>query len=159
MEIRPASLADLDALCGLSELFFAHNDAQQPEYCRPVSFDKAAPDYGAYPKFVIESETQEHLLATEGGAVIGFCHVSQAETEPYASIAPHRFANIVDLFVLPERRSAGVGSALLRAAADWAKRRKLDYLELLVLAENKRAHSFYLRSGFGAASTTMRLPL
>ena len=159
MEIRLAVPADADALCALYEIFFDQNAAEQPEYYRPVQYPTSASDYGAYPKSVIASESADFLVAVQDSEVIGFIHVSEDKTSPYASIVPHRFAHVVDFVVRPDRRNCGVGALLLEHAKQWAQARNLDYLELFVLKQNENAHRFYRAHEFGDVSTTMRCPL
>ena len=57
------------------------------------------------------------------------------------------------------RISQGIAVALLIAAKDWAKHRRLDYIELKVVAGNKNAIDFYDWQGFNTVMHTMRTPL
>ncbi|MGE7673281.1 GNAT family N-acetyltransferase [Lysinibacillus sp. NPDC094403] len=50
-----------------------------------------------------------------------------------------------------------IGSVLLHEAKKWAEERKLDYLELNVLAENIGAINLYNKHGFKEMCHTMRL--
>ena len=47
----------------------------------------------------------------------------------------------------PERRSAGIGKALLDAARDWARERGATHLELDSAETRPDAHRFYEREG------------
>jgi ribosomal protein S18 acetylase RimI-like enzyme len=156
MEIRLGALSDVDARCVLYELFFEYNSSQQPEYYRAVHYPKASPRYGEYPRNVITSATDDFFVAADNGRIVGFLHVSEDSTPPFASVVPHRYAEVVDLFVTEPHRRLGIGSALVDAAKAWAKARGLDYLNLLVLNENADASGFYQRYGFKTVSQTMR---
>ena len=57
------------------------------------------------------------------------------------------------LFVAPEARGQGVGTALLDAVCDEAKRRGYDEVRLDVIDTNPRAKSLYLHEGFREVST------
>jgi GNAT superfamily N-acetyltransferase len=63
---------------------------------------------------------------------------------------------IEDLVVRPERRGAGVGSALLDAAIEEAKSRDLLRIALLTDRSNTKARRFYARYGF---AESMMMPL
>jgi ribosomal protein S18 acetylase RimI-like enzyme len=57
-------------------------------------------------------------------------------------------SEIASLYVLPERRHGGVGSALLTAALD-ELRAHGEHATLWVFADNHPARAFYARFGFG----------
>ena len=50
--------------------------------------------------------------------------------------------------VKPERRGAGIGTALLAAAEDEARRCGLPYMALMVTEENAVARRLYERAGY-----------
>ena len=54
---------------------------------------------------------------------------------------------IEDLAVAPDRRSAGIGKALLDAARAWARGRGATHLELDSAEARADAHRFYEREG------------
>jgi GNAT superfamily N-acetyltransferase len=81
------------------------------------------------------------FVAEDGGALIGFCTA-------YLDLNSVRFGRrcwIEDLAVDPERRSRGVGTALLDAAKDWARERRATHLELDSGEARADAHRFYER--------------
>ncbi len=69
------------------------------------------------------------------------------EDEPMASRL-RDCPDLEDLFVTPELRSRGIGSQLLAAAEDLARRRGYRRIGLGVGIDNPRAHALYLRSGY-----------
>ncbi len=54
---------------------------------------------------------------------------------------------VEDLAVDPERRSQGIGKALLDAVKAWARERGATHLELDSALERTDAHRFYDREG------------
>ena len=83
------------------------------------------------------------LVADDGGELIGICTA-------YQDIHSVRFgyrAWVEDLAVDPERRSQGIGKALLDAAQDWARERGATHLELDSAEARADAHRFYEREG------------
>lgn len=153
MEIRLATLSDIDPICRLYEEFFAYNAGLQPKYY------KAGKEAGEYPKSVIASEDSDIFIAVENGEARGLIHVRQARTPPFEAVAPHKYAEIVDLIVTAARRRKGAGSMLMDAAKQWSRARNLDYIELFVLSDAKGEFLFYEREGFVTVSHTMRCTL
>ena len=56
-----------------------------------------------------------------------------------------------DLVVRPDQRDHGLGTRLLRAAVDWARKEGLTRITLLTDADNARARRLYLRHGFAVS--------
>ena len=95
----------------------------------------------------IDSHDACVLVAEERGAptarLIGFCTA-------YQDLHSVRFgyrAWVEDLAVDPERRSLGVGKALLDAAKGWARERGATHFELDSALTRSDAHRFYEREG------------
>jgi ribosomal protein S18 acetylase RimI-like enzyme len=153
MEIRLAVPEDIQKISAVFEHFYTYNAGQQPQYYRQAA------EEGGYPLRIIENRLSDLYVALDGGAIIGLMHVEEKITPPNESIIPHRYADIVALFVDPTYRGQGVGDRLIRAAKKWAKGRKLNYLELFVLAENEGGLGFYKKAGFETVSFNMRMPL
>ena len=91
-----------------------------------------------------EHPTTLVLLAVAGGEPVGvavcFFGVSTFRARP--------LLNVHDLAVLPKFRGRGVGSALLGAVEDHARRRGCCKLTLEVQDDNARARTLYQRFGF-----------
>ncbi len=80
------------------------------------------------------------LIAEAGGAPIGFvcAFVPDADGSVYVN----------NLHALPERKGLGAGSALLDAAAQWARANGARAMHLKVLETNKAAIGFYEARGW-----------
>jgi RimJ/RimL family protein N-acetyltransferase len=78
------------------------------------------------------------FVAVAGAQVIGLIRVKPS---------PHGFG---DLAMLVDRdwRGRGAGSALVRAAVDWAREQGLHKLSLEVFTHNEAAIALYRKSGF-----------
>ena len=153
MEIRLATLDDIEPICRLYNEFFAYNARLQPRYCR------AGKERGEYPKATITSDNSDIFLAIENSVAVGFIHVREAQTPPFDSIVPHKYAEIIDFFVQAAHRKKGIGGGLIDAAKRWSKTRSLDYIELLVLSNAEDANRFYRHKNFVPVSHTMRYSL
>jgi GNAT superfamily N-acetyltransferase len=83
------------------------------------------------------------LVAEDDRALIAFCTA-------YLELNSVRFGQrcwVEDFAVDPERRSQGVGAALLRAAREWAREAGATHLELDSGLARTDAHRFYEREG------------
>ena len=70
-----------------------------------------------------------------------------------------RHAHIFLLYVMPEYRRQGIGSALMRHAEDWARARGDRQLGLQVFYNNQAALSLYHKLGYQTQSLWMVKPL
>jgi GNAT superfamily N-acetyltransferase len=133
VEIRQATRADLDVLVPLF-------DAYRQFYRQPSDLERAR-------RFLLERFEHEQsaiFLAFEDAAAIGF-------TQLYPSFSSGAMARIFilnDLFVAPEARRCGAGSALLQAAAQYGRRVGALRLVLSTEVTNTTAQSLYERTGW-----------
>ena len=98
----------------------------------------------------ISSPRSAILLAEDGGAPIAFCSA-------YLDLNSVGFGQrcwVEDFAVDPERRSRGVGTGLLNAAKQWARRAGATHLELDSGLARADAHRFYEREGGARQSYT-----
>jgi GNAT superfamily N-acetyltransferase len=135
-EVRAATHADVEAVIPLYEWLFA------PPGTRPDSWDERRAAVAL--RAAIDSHDAVVLLAeADDGELIGFC-------TGYQDLHSVRFgyrAWVEDLAVHPDRRSQGVGKALLDAAKNWARERGASHLELDSGLARADAHRFYEREG------------
>lgn len=85
------------------------------------------------------------LAAIRDGRVVG--SLTGSITEP-GDVRPIRLANLMSMYVRPEARDGGVGSALVRAFRAWAAGKNADRLSVSAFAANLDAVRFYERNGF-----------
>ncbi|MBO4883870.1 MAG: GNAT family N-acetyltransferase [Clostridia bacterium] len=80
------------------------------------------------------------FLAEENGRVIGYLFGRPFRSEKASSIMPDGtpYFEIEELYVVPERRSRGVGRALM-AAAEQAVKGEVEYIMLSTASKNWRA--------------------
>ena len=149
--IRPAAEADIPAILALYRQLDSALVAMQPEFfCEgPREEDEI--------RKAIRADDADFLLAERGGAVVGFALVGYAGWTPeFSCVLPHRYARLEDLAVDEAVRGQGVGSELLAAAKRWARNRRLEYLELNVLAQNENAIRLYESQDFVEATKVMQ---
>ena len=92
--------------------------------------------FGAKPRL-------DAFLVEADGIPVGYALV----LETYSSFLALPTLYLEDLFVLPEHRGKGAGTALFRAMVREARDRGCGHMEWVVLDWNVRALNFYIRHG------------
>ena len=133
VEVRRATIEDLDLVAPLFDGYRQfYRLASEPERGRRFLLER------------FERDESVIFLAVEGGAAVGF-------TQLYPSFSSGAMARIFvlnDLFVSPEARGRGVGSALLRAAAEFGRQEGAVRLVLSTEVGNATAQAVYERMGW-----------
>ena len=126
--IRPAQAADARPLAELFAAVAAERDgiASEP----PVDIEERAA--------LFARGAAGSVVAIADGRPVGMLHVE---------VSRHGFGDL-GMFVDRGWRGRGVGSALLAAAADWARSQGLHKLSLEVFAHNAAAIALYRKAGF-----------
>ena len=152
--IRPAGEGDIPAVVALyRQLDQALVDLQPEFFC-------VAPRGDEFVRQAVKTADADYLLAEEDGAVVGFALVNYAGWTPeFSCVLPHRYARLDDLIVSKPHRAQGIGGELVAAAKRWARSRRLEYLELNVLAQNTDAVRLYEAQDFVEATKVMRCML
>ena len=83
----------------------------------------------------------------EDGRLLGVVSLFLKEQEESAIRLPCRYVDLDTLYVHPEARGSGIGTALYQAACQWAKEQGADRVELMTLGENRNARAFYDKMG------------
>jgi GNAT superfamily N-acetyltransferase len=135
VEIRAATADEVERLPALYEWLFAAPGA------RPDDWDERRAVLAL--RHAIDSHDACVLLADDDGELVGICTVYQ----DLHSVRYGYRAWVEDLAVDPERRSQGIGKALLDAAKGWARERGAMHLELDSALTRPDAHRFYEREG------------
>ncbi len=133
LEVRQATVADLNLLVPLFEAYRQfYRQPSNPERARRFLLDR------------FEHNQSVIFLAFEDAAAIGFTQLYPS----FSSSAMARIFILNDLFVAPEARRRGAGSALLQAAADYGRRVGAIRLVLSTEITNTTAQSAYERMGW-----------
>ncbi len=144
MSVRPARADEIPAVVAAYDWLFAPPGGPAAGWDEAVAAERV--------RATMEDERSTVLVADD---LAGFCTV-------YLDIVSVRFGRrawVEDLAVDPERRSQGLGKALLDAARSWAAGRGADYLELTSGDARTDAHRFYVRERPSATSRAFRFPL
>jgi len=152
MEIRLATLADLNACLALDDSFETEYVWQMEErrearqiavnlrltrLPRPMKVRNAV----SRDDLVADYQRGENLwVYDEDGGIVGFISAVAEEWNQSASI--HNLA------VAPAYRRKGIGSLLMRTVLDWARQKKLRVVLLDTSTKNYPAICFYQKHGF-----------
>lgn len=132
--IRPARMADLDALVELLRLLFSIE--------ADFDFDPARQRQGL--ELLLTHEGSVVLVAETEGQVVGMC-----TGQLTISTAEGGFALLVEDMVVAETwQGRGLGRELLTALEQWAAEKKIGRLQLLADRNNTSALEFYRRLGW-----------
>ncbi len=102
--------------------------------------------YGYRPNGREDIEGNRIFLAEEDGSVLGYLFGKVCESENMKSVMPEGtpFFKVEELYVVPERRSQGIGEKLFRTA-ERAVKDEADYMVLSMATANWKAlFHFYL---------------
>jgi GNAT superfamily N-acetyltransferase len=137
MTIDPPSAArpdELDAICGLLRAQLEEHDIPlEPELLAEAVRGALADDRQAL-----------ILLTRQDGRPVGVAYLSFGWILERGGLAMF----LEELYVIPELRGRGTGTALLRAALDVARSRGCRSVELEVEGSHARAANLYARAGF-----------
>lgn len=138
MEITVPGTGDVDRLL---ELWLGLADGQQAHGSRLLAEENAH----LVRESILQRIVAGSLLVARADQTVGFVMFS-TETGHYQQ---DRSRGVIEnLYVVPERRGEGTGTALLDAAESRLRDRGVDAIALDVLADNQRARQFYRDRGY-----------
>jgi GNAT superfamily N-acetyltransferase len=132
VRVRALAPEDVPALLGLIDALADYEHLPRPD---AAARERLARDATATPPRF------QALLADLAGRVVGYA----LYFETYSTFLALPTLYLEDLFVLPEARQRGAGSALFQACAQEAVRRGCGRMEWQVLTWNQLALDFYAR--------------
>ncbi len=134
MEIRVAGPDDVGHLAGLLARFA---ECEEPE---GAAF---APDLLRW--WLDHDSHVAFLDLLPSGEAVGMAWLAITARVPRPGGGPRLCGDVQSVFVVPEHRSAGVGSSLLRAVVQHAETLGLEHV---TVHSNERAVALYERAGF-----------
>ena len=156
-EVRRSTPADLDGMTSVYLSLAVHHQALAPDaYLVPAPEEARE----RFRRMLDTDDGQDlHLVAVADGRVVGALDVFMDKVPgPGGTRRPFRTATI-GVAVLDGMRGRGIGTALMRAAEEWANLAGLDGLRLEVDLRNARAERLYRSLGYHPLTTLMLKPL
>jgi len=147
MEITPANISDIPALCELLDILFSQEADFTPDHeaqSRGLARIIGSPDIGLI------------VVARQDSRVVGMVNLLYTVSTALGD----RVALLEDMVVSPSARGSGIGSELLEQAIQLARLNGCKRITLLTDRTNESAQRFYQKHGFGfSAMVPMRLSL
>ena len=140
--IERVTLAEFKTVLPLLERFFAEE-----------GFDIPQVQIGEQLVELIEGGGSAVFMALADGKPVGVATITTS-----TGIEFGMSAELEDLYVIPEARGAGVGSALVGAAKDWCRLRGCSLIAVVVTPEGQAAHGlveYYRGRGFQESGRTL----
>ncbi|MBA3825397.1 MAG: GNAT family N-acetyltransferase [Ktedonobacterales bacterium] len=136
--IRQATIDDATALAQLRW------DFSSPAQQAAQPFDAFREPFRDY---LVEAFARGWVIwvAEAGERLIGNIYIQIVAKLPRPGRFDHRWGYVTNVYVVPERRDARIGAALMARVQEWARAEDLEYL---LLWPSERAASFYQRTGF-----------
>jgi GNAT superfamily N-acetyltransferase len=157
-EIREATEADFPRLRRLYIELHDYSALQVPSRLR-IEDDYDEQKQITYLRELIAGESSTCVVALEGGEPLGLAEVRVKEPEQEEGVIPVRRAYLQSLVVTERARGTGVGSALLRAAEEWAMARGAEEMELDHWVFPGDPGAFYDNAGYRLISAMRVKPL
>ncbi|MBN1656942.1 MAG: GNAT family N-acetyltransferase [Anaerolineae bacterium] len=132
--LQVATASDLEEILGLLAAQFGEHEIELP----------ASVLREAVAAMFERDELGFFVVAREGGKAVGLAAVSLAWTLEHGG----KSAWLDELYVLPERRGRGIGTALLHEAVRHAAASGCAAVDLEVDRGHTRAEALYARAGF-----------
>lgn len=150
--IRPATREDEPALTEIQHSSAIHHATIDPDRWRTQTLEESARSRRHWHRVQPRSEG---LVAVADGTVVGMVELwLKRPRDPEGARMP-RIKVDLGLAVAPEWRGRGVGTALMRAAEDWARAHGAERMVLDLDARNEGAQRLYERLGYEVESIAM----
>ncbi|GAA3405208.1 GNAT family N-acetyltransferase [Paenibacillus hodogayensis] len=151
MRIRLAAQEDIDQLIRMRwDFTYEHAPDIVASYgdfhneCR--EFLEAVIDGGKWFIWVAEKEAR----------IVSHIYVELIDKVPRPGRNTHPFAYMTNVYTVPEYRSRGIGSQLLREIKQWGEERQLEFI---IVWPSDEAVPFYARNGYKHCTEPMELSL
>lgn len=156
MLIRPARPEDYEAYGSLTVEADALHADLAPRYYRKTVPPSRSREYF---ESVLGSPRQAMFVAEIDGEVIGVVNLEAREDPDIPVVVPMKWVQVMEIIVTQAHQRKGVGKALVRQAAQWAREKRCADLRLSVSEANTHAKDFYRALGFGIKHEVLAMPL
>lgn len=95
------------------------------------------------------------FVAEVNDKVVGFISLEIENKNDELIVGKVNSVYISDLVVLSKYRRRGIGKKLLQKADEYAKKKNISFIKLIVFSDNKEAKRFYKKAGFRNYESTL----
>lgn len=159
MVIRPATAADLDAICDIAdEIAALHHQHAATIFLPPPG---AVRDRAYWLASISTVEATMLVACTPGATaqgperITGFISARLFDTTAVTFLQPRKSCQIGTVVVAAAHQRQGVGEQLMRAIEAWAAAHRAADVQLQVFAFNHTAAAFYAALGYAVQSHTL----
>ncbi|QXG59282.1 GNAT family N-acetyltransferase [Lacticaseibacillus casei] len=152
--LREAQFVDLSAIVDLYQQLTTEMATLAPDTYRPLATDNRQ-----YFADYLQNDLARLFVTESHGKLTGFALLVLAQTSASPEFVPQHFAQLIDLFVIPDQRHHGLAKQLMAAVAAFAKSHQASFIQLNVLSANKTAREVYAKAGFEPVNLTLQKPL
>jgi GNAT superfamily N-acetyltransferase len=149
--IRPATIADLDALMALWREFMEFHLHHDPTF---VLNEESMLDYRAHLESALSDPMWRIAVAEVNGTVFGFGSATIRESG--AVFGRRRYGFIDDVVVSEGMRGQGAGQQLSQDLLEWCKAQGMQEVQLRIVVANLAAARFWRRFGFSDYILTLK---
>jgi ribosomal protein S18 acetylase RimI-like enzyme len=141
--VRPLAAADVDAVARLHVAVWqtAYRGLLPDAFLDAISVERRT----AMWRQIVERQASPALLAEQDGCIVGFVLGGRSRDDD-AQVGVT--AEIMAIYVAPERWGTGAGTQLMQAALAMLRNQGFHEVTLWVLRDNVRARRFYELAGF-----------
>ncbi len=107
----------------------------------------------------LEDKDSAIFVAEVDKKVLGVINITIEEDSGDEVTKPYRRVSVEELSVAKSSQRQGIGKALMQEAENWAKKKKITDLTVMVYSFNKQAIKFYEKNGYGSYSIRMNKKL
>ena len=143
MRVRRATELDVDRIV---KLWLAMMDEHQAFDSRIRLTRNAGPSYRSYVSLHLHAPNSLVLVAEDDEGVRGFCCAYICRNLPMFD--PPQFGYLSDIFLEPECRDGGTGTALVERTCEWFREKGQTVLQLQVYRNNEVGRTFWHAKGF-----------
>ena len=151
IQIRKATLADTDAILGLSANLFREDAGQRDPF---MDLDWPLKEGKGYYSSIITGANSLCLVAEAGDKLVGFL---TGYIRRDSSMRPVRMAELESMFVSHAYRKQAIGLRLAEGFLDWCKLKGARRVSVIAYWANEGAIAFYKRLGFIPHELTLEL--
>ena len=141
--VRPIATADVDAVARLHVTVWqaAYRGLLPDAFLDAISVERRA----AMWRQLVERQAAPALVAEQDSRIVGFVLGGPSRDE---DAQPGVTAEIMAIYVAPDRWNSGAGAQLMQAALAVLRNQGFQEVTLWVLRDNARARRFYELAGF-----------
>ena len=155
MNIRPATVDDLDQVCTLADEIATFHHDKEPEVFAPADAQRDR----AFWLSCITSTDGTVLVASDAETIVGYVTAKVSNISDPIFLNPRTVCRVGTIVVSSRLQRRGIGKELIRSIETWAISRSAVEIRLEVFAFNLQASSFYASLGYATQSYIMNRSL